>query len=159
MDQTISIGEQILNIKESKIKLSSKILPYLASGLKLKGDIKIKGTVHLEDQQLSQADILLTSNNFAVPPMNIMAFSIPKKLKIGNIKAKINLADGNNLNIDSLILGNEVSPIRASFHGPIKLNMKRLSDSELNIRGELGLSDSFLALPGFWYSQYGTRPL
>lgn len=111
--------------------------------LKLSGDIHLS-SLFLEASytgQIQELFVNATSDNLALPAQQVSMFNTPN-LKINDLLIKIK-GDNKTIDIESLILGNEMSPLIANFKGKINLNPRLISQSQLNLKGEFAFGESF----------------
>lgn len=143
-----SISRQNLIIENSNLDLTT-LLPMLTNKIILNGNANISGSININDQIIDEAFLNIESSDIKIPPQSIMIFNIPAKLAIGALKLKASLNPKNQLKIEHLILGDERSPLRASFSGTIYLLPKNIANSTIDLKGEFNLSEKLLNMPGF----------
>jgi hypothetical protein len=110
--------------------------------LKLAGDIVIS-TAYLQmgyDGKLKDIALNVASDNFYIPGQKIHGFRI-NKLAINSVLLQVTSLKNNKIRIKKLVLGDDKAPILASFSGDMNLNLKRISSSFINVRGELSISE------------------
>lgn len=129
----------VLVLKESMIPLGKlkRILPQV----KLSGNAKTDLYVELENNKLKALNINLQSNNFSIPAQNIFDFDL-MALDINDLHLVASTDEKSKLNISKFVLGSESSPIRSGFTGMINLNTNNMMNSELDLKGEIALSES-----------------
>lgn len=137
----------------NKIKLSSlkNIIPYV----KIKGDIYFSNVLFTMGYNGQIQNILLnvSSNNLLLPAQTINIPSpmgpepIPMKIdqmQINSFLIQAENEDGTNLILNKFIIGDENAPIKSHFSGDIKLNMRNINMSPIDLKGELGFSKEFI---------------
>lgn len=138
---TIGMGSFALNLQEAKLNL--KNLKELIPMVKLEGDVTIDALVEFDTKSITDLKAHIYSKDLIIPAQKISAFSL-SPLNIQNFLLKANKTGSNKIQIEELIVGNTNSPIRANFKGPIKLNQRNMSMSQLDLLGEVAFSKSFL---------------
>ncbi|ATH07506.1 type II secretion system protein GspN [Halobacteriovorax marinus] len=140
---TVGIGGTVIKVEKSS--LSHKTLKEFlgTKSLNFTGDIEIESLVKIDGSKLSQSDFLITSSNLSIPGQNIGGFDLPN-LPIGALQLKGSLNSKDLLEIQDFQLGSPTSPVMAEANGVIKLNTHNMSNSTLDIAGEVKFSPSFL---------------
>ncbi|WP_372653793.1 hypothetical protein [Halobacteriovorax sp.] len=140
---TVGLGGQVIKIEKSSI--SHKTLKEFLGpkSLNFTGDIELESIVKLDGGKVSQSDFLITSTNLSIPSQNIEGFDLPN-LPIGAFQLKGNLNARNLIEIQDFQLGAANSPILAEAAGAIKLNTHNISNSTLDINGEVKFTADFL---------------
>lgn len=126
-NQTFSVG-----------KLPASLLPVNVSGKLL-----FSGQLTLKNQQLDDLDLNISSKDILLPSQSIQGLDLPA-LSIGQLSGQFFLKDPKNLIVKKLIVGDDQSPIRASFQGSIKLNQAMITMSQIDLVGEVKFSDDLL---------------
>ena len=72
-----------------------------------------------------------------------MGFNLPT-LRLNNILIQAKSDKNNNLVVEKLIAGDESSPIRMNFKGEVKVNSRNIGFSNIDLKGELQLSEELL---------------
>ncbi|EQC46135.1 hypothetical protein M900_1666 [Bacteriovorax sp. Seq25_V] len=135
------IGTHYLKINADKLK--SQTLNPLLGEFKLGGDFTLNSNIDISKNQLSDLDLQIKSQNFSVPAQFLQGFELPV-INIGPLSLKATMKKKNQLNIVELILGNELSPIRADIKGDVELNQYNMTRSKLDLIATVKFSASFI---------------
>jgi type II secretion system protein N len=140
---TISLGGHLLRI--DKTVIDSDLVNKL-SGMSnlLRGTFNLTALINSSNESLQSGKLVLKSKNIIVPGQNIKGFDVPE-LNIGNFLLKANMKNSKTTEIIDFIIGNETSPIIATFKGTIKMNKYNFSFSEIDLIGEVKFSDKFMS--------------
>lgn len=143
---SLGFGSSAIRIEESVID-SSILNSILGPKLKLAGTFNIDTVIYLQKFKLNSGNFLIKSNSLIIPNQKVAAFDLPN-LAIQNFVFKAHLKQASsqikNLDIMTLELGSNESPLIAQVKGAIKLNDKYMQGSDLNLRGKVKFSQSFL---------------
>lgn len=136
------------NISANYFKIESKTLnasslQALIPNFKLAGVFELNSNIEVAKNSLNDLTIHLKSTNFQIPSQNIEGFEIPN-LKIGPMSLKAKLKTKNKLDLLELIIGNELSPIRANLSGVINLNQFNIAQSVVDLSLTVKFSQSFI---------------
>lgn len=134
--------ESIINTQGTQFDLPT-LLKLTDTNFLLDGNLQINSLIHFKGAHLNDAKILLKSKDFKILAQQINRIDIPN-LNIKNLSLKSELDKTNNLKIESLVLGDEASPIRANLKGRIQLNKENIADSMIDIQGEMIFTPEFL---------------
>jgi len=140
---TVSFGSYFLRIDKTKID-SSLINKLTGINNLFSGNLALTSNLSLEKTGPKDGKLLLKSKNLKIPSQNIHGFNVPE-LNIGNFLLKAVLKDPKKLQINDLIIGNEESPIIATFKGSMKLNKYNIAFSEVDLVGEVKFSQKLLS--------------
>lgn len=131
-------------IKIESSKLAAKTLNPFLGKAKIEGQFTVNSNLLVDyTPSLQELDLQIKSLNFSIPAQNIQNFEVPT-LIIGPLSLKAQMKDGKKLNIIELILGNEISPIRANIKGDITLNQKNINLSQIDLIATVKFSQNFL---------------
>ena len=142
--------KRVLYVRKNSRLSSNLINTIVGQGDILTGNIFLGGNVELQGSNIKTAQLVLQSKHFNLLSKTIRAGPLPftlPALRIAPIVLKGGLA-GKKIEIDSLRLGDaEEGPLFADFKGTVDLN-KRLNRVEnVDIQGELKVSDELLEGP------------
>ncbi len=140
---TISFGTQFLRIDKTAID-SSLINKITGINNLFQGKFNLTSLLNLSSTGLEDGKLIIKSKNLKVPSQKIHDFNVPE-LSIGNFLLKAILKDKKLMEINELIIGNENSPIIASFKGSLKVNKYNFTFSVIDIIGEVKFSQKFLS--------------
>ncbi len=146
--QSIGLSTQTLNIKENKLKADfiENFLPPNVS-IDLDGDILIDAFISIQSMKMNKIKASIRSRNLMLPAQTLNIGGLPQRipnLVINNLLLKLDMDNGDKLEIQEVILGDEYSPIRLNIKGDISAISKGFSNSRLNIKGELAFSKEFI---------------
>lgn len=113
------------------------------SDIKVSGKVKTDAIVELENMQLSLLQLNLQSKTLNIPGQNINGLNTPD-LPLKNLLLTVDAKNPNKkIEIKQLIIGDENSPIRAEFSGVLKPGAAGITNSNINIQGQLAFSEEF----------------
>lgn len=140
---TIGLGGQVIKIEKSSI--SHKTLKEFLGpkSINFTGDIEVESLVKIDGGKVSQSDFLITSTNLSVPGQNLGGLDLPN-LPIGSVQLKGSVNAKSLLEIQDFQLGSQKSPLLAEAAGVIRLNTHNMSNSTLDLNGEVKFSPEFL---------------
>lgn len=140
---TIGLGGQVIKVEKSSI--SHKTLKEFLGpkAFNFTGDIEVESLIKLDGGKISQSDFLVTSTNLSIPSQNIEGFDVPN-LPIGAFQLKGSINAKELIEIQDFQLGAANSPILAEASGAIKLNTHNISNSTLDINGEVKFTAELL---------------
>lgn len=137
------IGEETIRLKDQKLVLST-LAPIIGENLKLQGSITIDLMMTMESGSLKLLNLKAMSKDFKLPAQRIQDFQLPTL----NLNEFYLEADGQNLpqiSLNKFILGDSNSPIRANLKGKISKSPMGISESPMELVGEIALSENFRA--------------
>ena len=138
---TYSGSSLAMNMQDNIIDLS--ILEMFYPQVKLKGNLSTNLYSVLNRATLNDTAVNISSKDFYLPAQNIMGFNLPT-LRLNNILIQAKSDKNNNLVVEKLIAGDESSPIRMNFKGEVKVNSRNIGFSNIDLKGELQLSEELL---------------
>ncbi|HLE12477.1 MAG: type II secretion system protein GspN [Bdellovibrionales bacterium RIFOXYD12_FULL_39_22] len=138
---SLSLNQTLLKIEDTTIT-SNTIGKVAALPINLNGTFNITSLLSLKSSTLTEAQFLIKSNNFLIPPQNFNGLAIPA-LPIGTLSLKGKYS-GNSLDIENIVIGTENSPITANLYGRISINPQAFNQSILDMTGEIKFSESFI---------------
>ncbi len=130
-------------IKLNSENLKSQTINPLLGNFKLGGDFTLNSNIDISKNQLSAVDLQIKSKNFSIPAQFLQGFEVPD-ITIGPLSLKATMEKKNQLNIVELILGNELSPVRADLKGDIEINQYNMTRSKLDLIATVKFSASFI---------------
>lgn len=137
----LAIGGHAIQIEDTVLEgpFLSSFTPYPNL---FRGEVKVQGHFELKGQSLDSGNLRLSSNNFVVPPQNIMGINlsqIPFKLLefAGTYTKKA-------FHLKAFRLGDSSSPIQGEFTGKIYPSMRNMNFSRLDLEGRVKFSSAFL---------------
>jgi len=139
---TASPSTSIIDIQNTSIELGG-IMPLLTDALKLLGKVDLTSQIDITPKGLKKAVLFAKSKNIFVPAQNIQGVELPG-LSLGNLALKAKMNAQNKLTINTFIIGDANSPIRASFSGEMKINQNNINQTTLDLKGEVAFSEKFL---------------
>ncbi len=140
--QTIGPTEQIINTQGTTLNLKT-LLEYLGSDFKLQGQMETNALVNLKNNKVNSTKFLLKSKDLFIPSQRLQALDLPN-LNLKNFSFKGVYDNSKKIRIESLIIGDDKSPIRASFKGDIWPNEFQFAMSRIELTGEVIFSEAFL---------------
>lgn len=152
------MNEQVINFQEDAILLQRfKNLPFLP--IKMQGQASVNIRAALNNNQITNLKIYIESKDFVLPSQTIQDVKLSNlPLKVFNLKAETR--EKGKLIVEKFIMGEPQSPLRLQFKGAVLLNPNSFSDSELNLKGEINFSESFLesySLIKFMFNAYSQK--
>ncbi|MBL6989349.1 MAG: type II secretion system protein GspN [Bacteriovoracaceae bacterium] len=138
---SLSFSDQTFMIQDTKVDIDS-FKEQLTGADFVHGLFDVQAKVITTKKAIKDAQVLLKSKNLRVGPKNISGFDLPE-LMMGNLLLKATYKRSA-VKVESLIVGNENSPIHAKFDGTIKVNSFNPSFSKLNLLGEIKFSKKFM---------------
>lgn len=130
-------------IKANSRKLSARTLQPLLGNFNLAGDFELNTNIDATTKKIQSLDLSIKSKNFTIPSQDISGFNVPT-MKIGQLGLKASMRNGKTLTIQQLVLGKELSPIRASIKGKIQLDKYSIQKSNLDLTATVKFSTSFI---------------
>lgn len=109
----------------------------------IEGLIETEANLQLDNTGILAGDILLKSKNFQVRAQTIEGLSLPQ-LKLNNLQLKANL-NKTRLNILSMILGDDQSPLYLGLSGNIRINKYNMGSSKIELEGDIRFSPEFIS--------------
>lgn len=137
---TAGIGGFAINIRENKLDLKTLLQP--VKKIKLTGSVIVDALVKISSGEVSDLKINIISKDLGVPAQSIQGFKL-YNLKLNNLLLKAKNTD-KKLIIEDFIIGDANSPIRSSFKGDMKMNMRNFLMSQVDIKGEAFFSKEFI---------------
>lgn len=137
---TTGIGGIAINIKENTIDLSK--LNIFFPQVNLAGKIKIDALIRLSGKKISDFKLNIRSTDLSFPGQKIQGFKLTT-MRMNNLLLKASM-NGNKLQVQNIILGDDDSPIRANFKGNIGINQRNITSGQLDLKGEVAFSSRFL---------------
>lgn len=131
------------HIKISSSKLSSKTFSPLLGNFKIAGLYNFNTDIGTNFSAINNMTLQLKSMNFSIPAQTIEGFEVPN-LIIGPLSLKLEMLEENNLKVLEFILGNELSPIRATIKGNLNLVPANIKRSKVDLIATVKFSASFL---------------
>lgn len=132
-----------LNIRDSVIDrdLIALLIPEASP---IQGEFNLNSifTIPYNQSFPSHGKIKIDSSNLYIPAQNIQGFDVPL-LNFNDLIISATI-DPQTVTIHEALIGNDTSIIRALFSGNIDINHAHFNQSELNINGQVHLSESFL---------------
>jgi hypothetical protein len=139
--QTLGSSEQVINTLGSVIDLSS-LMPYLTS-FKMSGHVETSALTNIKNGKVNTSKFLLKSKDFVIPSQRMDSLDLPN-MNIKNLMFKGTYDRSGKIKIESLVLGDDKSPIRATFKGDLWPNEFQFRLSRIDLTGEVIFSESFL---------------
>ncbi|OIQ17974.1 MAG: hypothetical protein BM556_11155 [Bacteriovorax sp. MedPE-SWde] len=127
---------------ESK-DLDAKSLAPLLKNFDLSGNFTLNSNIAMTRKNLSDLKLKIESTNFEIPAQNVSGFDVPK-LKLGSLLVKAKMKGKKKLIIEEVIVGQELSPIRASISGTIDMDKYNFSRSKLSLLATVKFSSAFI---------------
>ncbi len=138
---TVTFGKLHINIKEAKIE--GKFLETLTGKLKnIQGVIEINAITNIDKTGPVDGEFMIKSKDLVIGPQNVSGLAVPN-LPLRNLLIKAEL-ERPRLSLLDVIVGDEKSPLKANMKGEIKLNMKHIPSSGLDIDGNVFFGEEFL---------------
>lgn len=131
------------HIKITSTKLSSKTFSPLLGNFKVAGLYTFNTDIGTNLSTIKNMTLQLKSMNFSIPAQTVEGFEIPNLL-IGPLSLKLEMLEENNLKILEFIVGNELSPIRATIKGSLNLVPANIKRSQVDLIATVKFSASFL---------------
>jgi hypothetical protein len=139
--QTIGSSEQVINTLGSVLDLSS-LMPYLTT-FKMSGHVETSALTNIKNGKVNTSKFLLKSKDFVIPTQRLDSLDLPN-MNIKNLMFKGTYDRSGKIKIESLVLGDDKSPIRATFKGDLWPNEFQFRLSRIDLTGEVIFSESFL---------------
>jgi hypothetical protein len=152
--QTIGSTEQIVNTLGSVLDLST-LMPYLTT-FKMSGHVETSALTNIKNGKVNTSKFLLKSKDFVIPSQRLDSLDLPN-MNIKNLMFKGTYDRSGKIKIESLVLGDDKSPIRATFKGDLWPNEFQFRLSRIDLTGEVIFSDSFLesfSIVKLFFSQF-----
>jgi hypothetical protein len=141
---TLGVTRQAVRIEKSSISHETLRLLLGRKSIKFSGDFEIEALVKTNKGNLTEADVLISSTNLNLPPQNVGGLVDLPPMPIGQFQLKAKANAKNLLELNDVRLGDANSPIIASVEGNIKLNAHNMSNSNLDLLGEVKFSQTVL---------------
>jgi hypothetical protein len=138
----LGIGEVVAKIEEEKMDLKA-LSVFLPKGIQLEGLAQVYIRAHLQAQILHDFKMNIESSNFTVPRQSIAGFNL-SQLDLKKFALRAHTEAPSVVQLDEWILGEPQTPVRSKFSGKIKLNPRLMSQSQLDLKGEVAFSKEFL---------------
>jgi type II secretion system protein N len=139
---TLTFGKLHLNIKDAKI--DGKLLEILTGKLKnIHGTIEVNAIANIDKAGPASGELLVKSKDLVIGPQNISGLAVPN-LPLRSLLIKAEL-ERPRLTLLDVIIGDDKSPLKANMKGEIKLNMKHVPSSGLDIDGNVFFGQDFLS--------------
>lgn len=144
----ISIFSQ--NVKIEKTKIDSQIFAPMteANQSPISGTLSIEGFFEFKSGAINDGEIAIVSNNFSLPSQNIKGFELTK-LNLETLNVMAHFSDQSTMMIDKIQLGKSAAPIELNLKGKIIVKENDFMGSQLNLDGNLKLSQYMLMNFGF----------
>ncbi|MFZ4713511.1 MAG: hypothetical protein ACOYL6_07365 [Bacteriovoracaceae bacterium] len=139
--QIVGSSEQIINTLGTKLDLST-LMPYFST-FKMGGHLETSALTDIQNKKVYTSKFLLKSKDFFIPAQRLESLDLPN-MKINNFLFKGSYDRSGKIKIESLVLGDEKSPIRANFKGELWPNEFQFRLSRIDLTGEVIFSESFL---------------
>ena len=107
------------------------------------GNLSLEGFFEFQGSQITNGDLDIASNNFAIPAQNLRGFELTK-INLRTLKISAKFIEPGSLEISSLNIGYAQSPLEIKLIGSLKLNQNDLMTSMLKLDGKLRLSEEML---------------
>jgi len=124
-------------------KLNAKTFAPMLNNFKLAGNFKVDSNIGLKKKNIESLILKVESKNFSIPSQNIQGFDIPN-LNLGDLLLRARIKKKKKLEIQDLIIGKELSPIRAKISGNITLDKYNFVRSKLDLTATVKFSSAFL---------------
>lgn len=136
-----SVNQNYFNIQSKK--LNARTLSPFLKNVKLAGDFKVNSNIGLKKMKLDDLQLKIESKNFSIPAQNIQGFDLPN-LNLGSLLVKAKLKSKKKLVIEEVIVGKELSPIRAKISGTIDMDKYNFSRSKMDLTATVKFSSAFI---------------
>lgn len=140
---TIGLTTHAVKIEKSSISHDTLTAILGPKSLKFTGDIEIESILNFKGKSVTSGDVFVNSENFNIPTQNVRGLDLPGlPISIFQLKASVNAK--NLLDIKDIRVGDANSPILAEVDGKVKLNPHNISNSTLDVNGDIKFSNKFL---------------
>jgi type II secretion system protein N len=136
-----NINSNYFNIQSKK--LNARTLSPFLKNVKLAGDFKVNSNIGLKKMKLDDLKLKIESKNFSIPAQNIQGFDLPN-LNLGALLVKAKLKSKKKLIVEEVVVGKELSPIRAKITGSIDMDKYNFSRSKMNLTATVKFSSAFI---------------
>lgn len=140
---TISIFSQFIDIEDSKI--DTEIFQAFTSDNKspIAGMLSIEGFFKFSSGVVEDGQIKIKSNDFHIPAQNISGFEM-SLINLNHLLMTAHFANKTTMKIDQIDIGKPGMPIELKLKGSLEVNPSSFISSELQLGGNLLLSNYIL---------------
>ncbi|MBI2521181.1 MAG: type II secretion system protein GspN [Bdellovibrio sp.] len=136
-----SISKSVLKIPKTEI--TAGLLTEIIGHGPMKGTVTLEGLAEFSKKNLLKLDFIVSSENFALYPMNIQSFILPE-INFATLLLKAHSDNGKLITFDALNLGGPNSIIQINAQGRLWLNPTAFTTSSLDINGNVKFKQAFL---------------
>ena len=130
-------------IKIEKSKIDARLLKLLLAGAPdFSGTFDLNSFLQMGADSILDARFSITSNNLLIPEQTVSGFALPA-LPLNYFILKGTYAT-NIVTLESFMIGEENSPLKANFKGTIAINLANMGQSILDLTGDLFLSQKII---------------
>jgi type II secretion system protein N len=141
----LGFGDHMVRLKDQALNLS-RLQPILLPQFRLGGTVTVDLTARMDNQAMKSFNLIVASRNFEIPAQTIEALSLNvPNLRINNLKLLAHATGPQRIVVDDFVIGDENSPLLASFKGRVDLQAGNIAFSPLDLRGELAVSEQLRA--------------
>lgn len=134
-------GAQVIRLDKNKVNL--ELLKLVIPQVELQGNVVADAYARISKGNVEEMKLTLNSQDISAPAQSINAFRLPN-LNLNLLSLKAQIVKANELEVIDFFLGDTNAPIRSNFKGKINLNPGNMNMSNLNLKGEVAFSESFL---------------
>jgi type II secretion system protein N len=138
---SISIFKHMIKIDETFI--DSPLVKEILGEEWFQGGLSVEAMITLRKMEILEAKFKIKSDNFRFLPREVSGFTTPD-LKIGMIAIRASMLK-EHMTLDSVAFGSDSSPIKANMDGDIQFNFDDITQSGLNLKGDVKFSPELIS--------------
>jgi hypothetical protein len=139
----ISIFSQNVKIEDTLIDTRIFAAMTEANVSPISGTMSVEGFFEFKSGTINDGELDIVSKNFTLPTQNLKGFELTE-LKLETLKISAHFTDPGNMVVDNIQIGKANAPIELKLKGTVKVNKNDFMGSNLNLAGNLKLSQHIL---------------
>ena len=133
------------NVKIEKTVIDTQLFAPMteANMSPIAGQLSIEGFFEFKSGTITDGELDVVSKNFSLPSQNIKGFELTQ-LNLETLKISAHFSDAQTLLVDRIQIGKTNAPIELNLKGQVKIKESDFLGSNLNLSGNLKLSQYIL---------------
>ena len=139
----LSIFSQSVKIEKTRIN-TQLFAPMTEANLSpISGNLSVQGFFEFKSGAISDGEVDIVSRDFSLPSQNIKGFEL-SQINLETLNISAHFSDPQTIAVEKIDIGKNNAPLELKLKGQIKVNESDFMGSQLNLNGNMKLSQYIL---------------